>query len=86
MKKIIARSLLILLALVLCTGLFVYFYYFRTTVVDEPQLSSELKSTEMAVNGMTRTLDYYIPAGLKAGGPLVFILHGSRARGKTCAK
>lgn len=86
MKKIIIRSLLILLALVLGAGLFVYFYYVRTTVVDEPQLSSELKSTELAVNGMTRSLDYYIPAGLKAGSPLVFILHGSMSSGNVVRK
>ena len=36
MKKLIVRSLLILLALVLCAVLFVYFYFFRTIIVDEP--------------------------------------------------
>jgi polyhydroxybutyrate depolymerase len=86
MKKLIVRSLLVLLALVLCAVFFVYFYYFRTTTVDEPQLSSELKSTEMVFNGITRTLDYYIPADLKAGRPLVFILHGSMSKGKDVRK
>jgi polyhydroxybutyrate depolymerase len=82
MKKIILRSLLILLALVLGAGLFVYFYYFRTTVVDEPQLSSALKSTEFTVDGIARNLDYYVPSDLKAGSPLVFILHGSMSKGQ----
>ncbi len=86
MKKIIIRSLLILLALVLGAGLFVYFYYLHPSLVDEPPLSSELKSAELAVNGMARSLDYYIPADLKAGSPLVFILHGSMSKGQDVRK
>jgi polyhydroxybutyrate depolymerase len=86
MKKIIVRSLLVLLALVLCAGLYVYFYFVRPAVVDVPSLSSGIKSTELVVNGMPRSLDYYVPADLKAGRPLVFILHGSMSKGEDVRK
>lgn len=57
MKRIIVRSLLVLLALVLCAGLYVYFYFVRPTVVDVPSLSSEIKSTQDPVTRIFPEVD-----------------------------
>lgn len=44
----------------------------------EPPLSAPLRSARLAVDGYRREFDYFVPAGARAGAPLVFVLHGSR--------
>lgn len=54
-----------------------YGYYLYAPKPEVPALSAALQEGRIEVGGMPRDYAYYLPAGLPAGAPLLFVLHGS---------
>ena len=66
----------------------VLFYLFNVATDSKPSLLGELKRAEIEVDGIPRTLTYYVPSQRESvpKPALVFILHGSRGSDKDIRK
>lgn len=74
-KKTKTALCVLLLLAALLGGLYAYFLY--APKPDAPTLSASLQHGQIEVGGLPRDYAFYIPAGLPAGAPLLFVLHGS---------
>ena len=75
MKTTTKVLLPLLLLAALLAGLYAYFLYAPKPAA--PVLSAALQHGQIEVGGLPRDYAFYIPAGLPAGAPLLFVLHGS---------
>ncbi|MES2017995.1 MAG: prolyl oligopeptidase family serine peptidase [Pseudomonadota bacterium] len=74
--RFLRNCLLALLAVVaLCGALLGYFVY--SPAPERPQLSGTLARQVIEVDGIKRRYLTYIPQALKAGSPLMLVMHGS---------
>jgi len=81
MKKRLIKIIVSSLLLVTVAAVFLYNYYLAIGYPAQPNLSGQLLHSQLSVDGHNRDFNYYLPNNLKAGAPLVFVLHGSMSDG-----
>ncbi len=80
LKKILRTFTVVVLLLVLlaCAA---YYYFIYAPKAPEPVLSGLLYEYDIDIDGLERRFRAYVPADIKVGAPLVFVLHGSLRSG-----
>jgi polyhydroxybutyrate depolymerase len=84
-KEVAMRKILVwlgaALALVMVTGAILAWWFLSFDTPDAPDLPGEQVAGSLAVDGLQRSWQAYVPASLHEGAPLLILLHGSMGEG-----